>query len=500
MTAAVLLSCLTLWTSGSPIPTSGPDTIPGAGIRELLETIPVRPLQFAPPRPTEVDVDGVPLFHLRDPSLPLVKLFARFETGYGHLDREWFGAATVLPLLLRAGGAAELPPDSVEIVLEGLAAETTFGGSGTSLTTSLDVPRDRLPEAVGVWSEMLVRPAFEPAAVENRREVEMEVLRRTPEDLGRLAVIRFNRLMFGDHFIGWELSPEDLMPERVNQDRLRRLSRMVLCRDRLVLGASGDLTLEEAEEALRPLVARLPPCPSLGPRPPPVLRPGPQIVLVPQPGEQSIIVMGKGSSVRRDTTRAYFAAQVGNSLLGGGFSSRLVERVRTREGLAYGASSFWTIPPGGAGVIGAMTRTRGERTVEALSVLEDVLDESRGAAPTATEIATVVDQVVHGFVFAFETPDVMVSRRMSLRSQGLPPDWPERYVAGIAAVEARDVASVTANELRPDRMVVLVVGDPEVFDVEALAARGPVQVWRQGEEAPPPVTPSGPRGSPRSPR
>jgi zinc protease len=209
--------------------------------------------------------------------------------------------------------------------------------------------------------------------------------------------------------------------------------------------------------------------------------------------------LGKESSVRRDTTRAYFAAQVGNSILGGGFSSRLVERVRTREGLAYGASSFWTIPPGGAGVIGAMTRTRGERTVEALEVLTDVLQESRGAAPDATEIATVVDQVVHGFVFGFETPDVVVSRRMSLRSQGLPADWPERYVAGIESVEAGDVASVTAAELLPERMVVLVVGDPDLFDEDALAERGPVQVWRLDEDAPPGVIPSGRRGSRRSP-
>jgi zinc protease len=476
-----------------------PDTVPGESIRDVMASIPVPALQFSPPRATETSVSGVPLFHIEDRSLPLVRLMARFERGYGHLDREWFGAATLLPLLLRGGGSVGHSPDSVEVMMEGLAAETTFGGSGTSTTSSLDVVKPRLGAAAALWTRLLTHPDFEANAVENRRGREVEGLLRADEDPGRLAVVRFNRLMFGDHFIGWDLAPEDLTPERVNPERLERVAASLLCRDRLVLGAVGALTEEEAKEVLRPLVEGLPPCAELGTPPaPPSIRPGPQVVLVPHPTQQSVIVMGKGSTVVRDTTQRYFAAQVANSILGGGgFSSRILARVRTEEGLAYGASSFWTIPSRGPGVIGAMTRTGGDRTVEAMEVLSEVLEDAGERPPTPDEVATVVDQVVHSFVFGFETPDQIVSRSMSLRSQGLTQDWLMQYTRGIAAVEPEQIGAVLAQELRTDELVILVVGDPSLFD-EGLSEWGPVTRWDLEDEPPAWLRPSGPRGSPRS--
>lgn len=482
-----------------PPPPTPADTVPTGSIRDAIAAISVPTLEFAPPRATETSLEGVPLFHLEDRSLPLVRLIARFERGYGHLDREWFGAATVLPLLLRGGGTAGLTPDSVEILMEGLAAETTFGGSGTSTTSSLDVLQPRLPAAAALWTQLLANPGFEANAVENRRGRELEGLLRTGEDPGRLAVIRFNRLMFGEHFIGWELAAEDLTPQRVNPERLERVAESLMCRDRLVLGAVGALTEEEATEVLRPLVEGLRPCPELGPPPsPPSIRPGPQVILVPHPTPQSVIVMGRGSTVVRDTTERYFAAQVANSILGGGgFSSRVLERVRTEEGLAYGASSFWTIPTRGAGVIGAMTRTGGHRTVEAMEVLAEVLEDAGAQPPARTEVATVVDQVVNSFVFGFETPDQIVSRSISLKSQGLTQDWLTQYMKGIAAVEPRHVASVWTQELRTGDLVILVVGDPSLFDGD-LSGWGAVTRWDPGEGPPDWISPSGPRGSPRS--
>ena len=70
----------------------------------------------------------------------------------------------------------------------------------------------------------------------------------------------------------------------------------------------------------------------------------------------------------------------------------------------------------------------------------------------------------------------VVSRRVLHDAQELPEDWLERYVAGVQRVSPTDVHNVLRRHLDPDRMVILILGDPSRFDlpVETL---GEVTTW-----------------------
>ena len=75
-----------------------------------------------------------------------------------------------------------------------------------TLTHHLDVALDLL-------GDMLKHPRFDSALVEVWRGRQLEGVRRNNDDPGRLAFTAFNRLMFGDHPIGWEMDATDLEPE-----------------------------------------------------------------------------------------------------------------------------------------------------------------------------------------------------------------------------------------------------------------------------------------------
>lgn len=468
--------------------------VPPTG-RAAVEALSFEELRFHPPEPEVREVEGVRVFHLHDPTLALVDVLARFEGGYGRFGRESYAAGTALPSLLRTGGTADLSPDTVDARLEGLALQTSFGGSGGAISATVNTLSSTLEPALELWWSMLTRPAFDPDAVEVWRGREMESVRRRVDDPGRLAFSEFNRLMYGDHPIGWEMTTDDLAPERVAPERLRDVHGRIVCRDHLVLGVAGDVTWARVEPLLTAMVRSLPPCTEPLPDAPlPEIRREPGVFLIPRELDQSTVVVAHTTPLRQGATPEFFASRIGNTLLGaGGFSSRLLSRLRTEEGFAYSAASLWTTPERYDGLVGATTRTGSSTTVAALRAMMDVFEGMRTRAPRADEVQDAVDEFVHGFVFAFESSAQIVSRRMAYEATGLPADWLERYVEGIQAVDPEAIREVFATHLDPARLTILVVGDPDGLDapLESLG-RGPVTVLDPDRPT------SAPSGSPRS--
>jgi len=462
--------------------------------RASVEALTYPELHFDPPRPEEHRLDnGVTVFFLRDASLPLVEIQARFGGGWSRYPRDYYAAGTALPSLLRRGGTRTRSPDSVSHALEYLAVQTSFGGSGESVTSSMNTLREHLPEAMDLWMEMLREPAFDSTQLTVWRDREVESVLRRRDDPGRLAFSEFNRLLYGDHPVGWEMAPEDLTPERLNRETIAWLHARVVCPDNLLLGVSGDVTWEELSPLLEAELADWPACPSSLP-PPPEARVGAPagVYLVPRPVNQSSVVVAQPVALRQGDSPDYFASRIGNAILGAsGFSSRLVGRIRTEEGLAYGAASVWTTPRSYDGLLGATTRTRTDATVRAIRLILETLASMAETPPSEDEVGTAVDEWVNGWVFNFESPARIVGRTLAFRASGLPDDWLERYLEGIQAVRPEDIQHVFEEHLRIDDMVILVVGDPDEL-LAPLEALGPVTLLEVEEVRPLPS------GEPRS--
>ena len=270
----------------------------------------------------------------------------------------------------------------------------------------------------------------------------------------------------------------DLAHELLTAARFHSVHQRIVCRENLVLGVTGDVSWNGVESLIDELLDRIPSCSEeLPDAPVPDIRREAGVFLIERDLEQSVIVMAHPTGVRLGDESDYFSAMIGNSILGGGgFSSRMLRRVRTEEGYAYSAASLWTTPRTHEGIVGAVTRTRPENTVPAIDVILATMDELRNAPPTGEELTTTVDQIVNGFVFNFETPGQIVARSMFYLAQDLPQDWLERYWRGVRDVTPESIRNVFAEHLRPDEMTILVVGDPDRIGLERLESLGPVKV------------------------
>lgn len=109
----------------------------------------------------------------------------------------------------------------------------------------------------------------------------------------------------------------------------------------------------------------------------------------------------------------------------------------------------------------------------AIDVILKTMHGLRDGPPTTDEVGATVDQIVNGFVFNFDSPSQIVSRTMYYLAQDLPEDWLVRYWEGVQRVTPYGIQRVFSDQLHPEEMTILIVGDPSRIG-ESLYGRGPV--------------------------
>ncbi len=470
---------------------AGPEGRGGPIGRSAALAFEPKELRYEEKKPRVRRIRGVEVVFLEDQSLPLASFFFRINRGFSHLPRSDYAAVTALSSILQNGGTANLSPDSVSLLIDMLAVESSFSSTGEAMASGFNVLTDQVDDALALWQEILLSPRFDSTEVEVWRSKELDYTRRSEDSPQSVAYSAFNRLMFGDHPIGWDLGPEDLTPDRLNANVLREVHQSLVCRDHLLVGVSGALTWDEVQQKLEPALAEWPECPRPLPEAPPAtVRIQGGMFLIPRKVDQATVVMGQPSSVREGDADTYFASRVANAILGSsGMSSRLMRRVRTEAGFAYGATSTWTAPRRSEGILAMVTNSRTATTVPAAGLMLTVLQEMSEEAPSRSEVRAIREEITNGMVFSIQSAGQIVQRRMTYLAQDIPADWQETYIREIQQVSPDDVLRVIQNEYDPAKITLLVVGDPEVL-VPELERWGPVTLLPDGVPPEPPVPPT----------
>jgi zinc protease len=457
-------------TAGAAAAPDGARVRPGA---EAIRRLSYPPLRFRAPEPERFELsNGITVFFLADHTLPLANLFIDIQGGYTYFGRDDYAAGSALLPLMRHGGTRALTPDSIDAVVDYHALGVNTYSDGDRILIGVSGLRRHFDLAAELWSDILLRPRFDPAAMERWRVREIDAVRHLGDFPGSLAVLEFNRILYGDHPTGWMLAEPDLAPQRLDRERLRELHRLIVCPERAVIGAAGALTREELEATLERALAGWEPCGTdLEPAPTLVVRADPSIYIIPKTLSQSTIVVGQPGGVLLGESDDYFASRVANWVIGGsGPTSRLEATLRGEEGLAYSASSVWGVARDHERIFGAITHTRAESTIEAVRMLLVTLNRALVETPARHEVALARESISNGFVFGFGSAAQIVARRVSYEVDGLPADWMERYLDGIQRVDSARVARVLRRRLHPDRYTILIVGDTAAFDAGALGA------------------------------
>ncbi len=416
--------------------------------------------------------NGLVLYLYPDRRLPLIEATAMIHGGTAYEGDATWTAMVLLGSQLRAGGTAATPAATLDAVLERMAASLETGAGAETITATLNVLSRDADRGLDLLAQVLRTPAFAPAKLAVAQGRLLEDIRRRNEDPGRLAGRTFLRLLYTErHPEGRDLEPEGV--RAVTPADLRTLHARYIHPNNTLLALAGDFDPDDmAARVERALGA----WPRGGPELPPLpraerhLRSG--VYVVPRPLGQATILLGHLGIDR--TNPARYAVELMDIILGrSGFTSRITERVRSDEGLAYSVGTFYATGTRDVGAFRTSVQTKNESVGRAIGA---VLDEIRKITQTPVareELAAAQESLINSFVFRWQLPIQVVTQLMSLEFDGLPADYYRTLLDRYRAVTPAEILRVAQQYLHPDRMTIVVVGDPARFD-RPLTDFGPV--------------------------
>ena len=155
-----------------------------------------------------------------------------------------------------------------------------------------------------------------------------------------------------------------------------------------------------------------------------------------------------------------FAIDMMNEILGGGgFTSRIMNRVRSDEGLAYDAGSSFSPGVYYPGLFRAGFQSKSSTAAQAAQIVLDEIERIRKEKVSGEELDTVKNNAIEIFPRYFATASAVAGTFANDEFTGRDPRYWETYRDKIRAVTAEDVLRVAENYLHPDKLVILAVGN-----------------------------------------
>jgi zinc protease len=439
------------------------------------KNIPIPPLPaFLPQQPKRVELpNGMVIFLQEDHELPFIDVSARIRGGSRVEPANKTGLVSLYGEVWRTGGTKSQTGDQLDDYLEIRAAKVETGGGADSTTMGLSCLKEDFNDVFKVFTDLLRDPEFRADKLELAKREAADSISRRNDEASQVAAREAARLAYGKNN-PYVREPEYATIDAVTRQDLVDWHNKYVYPNNIIVGVVGDFDPVQMEAKLRAAFAAWAKGPAVKP---------PDIEFTPaKPGyylikredvNQSWIRMVMLGTTRRNPD--YYAIEVFNEAFGGGFSARLIQNIRTAQGLAYavggGISSRFDHP----GITQLAMATKSETTVKAINSLFEQIDLLHTTKPvTDDEIKRAKDTILNNFVFNFDTPGKVLQERMAYEYYGYPADFLEQYRAGIEKVTTADVARVANKYLHKDQLTVLVTGNAADFD-KPLSSLGSVQ-------------------------
>jgi zinc protease len=426
--------------------------------------------------------NGMTGFFLEDHEIPIVEISLLVSTS--RAPREKTGLGDLATWCIRNGGTTAWPADRINEELEFVAAQIEFGGGGRrggsmrtsplvaptgspgggqSVSVRLNCLTKDLDLCLTILGDLLQNPAFPENSIELRKGMMLENIRRENDEPRGVAFREIRKILYGDHPMAWRATEETV--NAISRNDLVAYHRAFFRPNNVLVGVSGDVTKDEIVAALEKAFGGWEAAPvTIEPEPDLALSFTPSVSYVRKDINQAVICMGHLGLNRHDENRP--AVTLMNYILGGGsFSSRIMQRVRSDEGLAYDASSYYGDDPWTYGTFMATSQTKNDAVGRAATLMIDIIKEMRDRGPTAEELATARDAYLNAQAFEYESKARVVQQLVRLKWEGMPLDTPKRDVEAIEKLTLDDLKRAAAEYLHPDGMAILFVGDESKFDM-----------------------------------
>jgi zinc protease len=436
--------------------------------------VPIPPLPaFKPQQPKRIELaNGMVIFLQEDHELPLIDGTARIRGGSVNEPADKTGLVDIFGEVWRTGGTKSQTGDQLDDFLEVRAAKVETEGGPDSTIVSFSCLKGDLDDVFKVFADLLQNPEFRNEKIDIAQKGEYDSISRRNDNASGIAYREAVKLAYGPDNPYARVAEYATVAAVTRQDLLDWHAKYVHPNN-IILGITGDFDSAAMEARLRAAFDSWPKGPALPKNDVQYAPAKPGYYLIPKDdvNQSNIRMVALGTT--RDNPD-YYAISVFNEAFGGGFSSRLFNDIRTKRGLAYGVGGGIGTNFGHPGMLQVAMGTKSQTTIEAIQAVDTDIDSLAKQPITDDEIQRAKDAILNAFVFRLDSPDKILSERMTYEYYGYPADWLDKYQAEIKKVTTADVNRIAARYMHKDQLAVLVVGNTKEFD-KPLSSLGTVK-------------------------
>jgi zinc protease len=400
---------------------------------------------------------GVEAWFVENHDLPIVTIQMAWRGGAAQDPEGLAGLASLMGSLMNEG-AGERTSLAFQQALADIGTQLYFEASMDHVTASLSFLSDYGDRAAELSRDALIAPRFDEEAIARMRAETKAALANQKQSPSRTAMTLWYQNAFAGHPYGRpKLGDEDSL-DRIQRDDLIKLHTNMLARDNLLISVVGDISADDLGKLLDRIFADIPKTANLQPIEPVALKATPVSMVSKRIGPQTSAVFGHAGIGYDDPD--FFPAYVMNYTLGGGgFSSRLVNEIREKRGLAYSIYSYLLPLDKTAIWIGALASDN--QTIRpAIELVRNEMRHIRDQGVNEQELNAAKTYLTGSYALRFDSRGKIANQMLGAQMQGWPSDYFETRNQRILNVTQDDIKRAASRVLLPEALMVQMVGDP----------------------------------------
>ena len=365
------------------------------------------------------------------------------------------GVASIATSVMREGTETRSSAD-IANTIDFVGGSLSVAAGADYCAANAQVLKKDASTALELFADVILHPIFPDDEIERELKQRLANLESLKEDPSSVASVVFNKDVYGTHPYGRQMFGTTASLDAITRKDLIDFYKMVFVPNNATLVVVGDFVPSEMLEMVKSAFSQW----KKGDAPVinipfPARLEGKKVVLVNKPdATQTQMLFGNiGMDIKNPD---YFAVQVANTVFGGGFTSRLVDELRIKRSLTYGAYSGFSSSLYG-GTYSIATFTKNPTINETIEVVLDQLKKYRTKGASPEELQKGQNYIAGSFARSLQTPDALAARLTDIELYGFPRDYLETYIQSLRKVTLSDVRRVTDKYFLLDDLLMVLV-------------------------------------------
>lgn len=408
---------------------------------------------------------GATAYVVENPEVPTFDLTILVRAGSMYEPVAKAGLADITGYLMRNGGVEGMTAKELDERLAYLAGEISVNIGGSQGQATLFCLSKDMDEGLKLLKKVLRTPQFDTKALDLYRTDLLSEMEQRNASTSSIESREWQFLMYGNHPCTTPYRTTEQSIKSITREDMMAFHKKHFFPKNFIFAVAGDFKTKDVLAKLDAMMTgwtdqqlALPEVPDQVPDPAPGV-----YMIAKEDVNQSRIRVGH-IGVKRDMPDEYALLVMNDILGGGGFTSRITRRVRSDEGLAYSTGSAFERPVEYPGTFRAWFQTKHATAAFGTRLIVDEIKRIREEKCDAEIVDNAKASFVSNVVNPFSSKRNIVNTFASDQYTGRQDKYWQEYAQKMEAVTPDDVLAAAKKYLHPDKLVYLVVGDPEAVE------------------------------------